>query len=128
MCKALQREEASFIEVAQKICEQDEEIESSMTTAALNKCRQSIQIRLDKEARKAGGRTLDAIEDDLAKANRALEHAMRSMVHVKKTQQMVSRGFNARKKKYRNFRKSTAHNARKMFNRHLGKKGKCRVH
>ena len=126
-CKGLQKDEQTSIKTAQQVCEQDEEIEPSLTTAALNKRRQQIQIRLEKEAEKAGGRTLDAITDDLARAKRARDNATRSMVHVMKTQEFVDRGFKARKKKYMQFRRATAASARKSFNRVLGKKGELRI-
>ena len=121
--KLLQKDEIEHIKQAQQICGKTEEIKPSMTTASLNKQRQRIKIRLDKEAQKAGGRTLDAITHDLERANRALNQATRSMRHVKKTQQMVARGFHSRKKKYFSFRKATANVSRQMFNRHLGRKG-----
>ena len=123
-CKRLEKEEAAAIETAQQICE---EIEPSCSTAALQKRRQQITIRLEKEAQKAGGRTLDAIEDDLERARRALQHANASMVHVQKTQQMVNVGFHNRKKKYFHFRKFTANIARKQFNKKLGKKGELSI-
>jgi predicted nucleic acid-binding Zn-ribbon protein len=126
-CALLEKDEDDSISTAQKICEREEEIEPSTSTASLHKRRQQITIRLEKEAKKAGGRTLDAIEDDLHKAKRALANANASMVHVKKTQQMVKNGFKSRAKKYRSFRRTTALTARKQFNRKLGKKGELSI-
>ena len=126
-CALLEKDEQDESTKAQKICGREEEIEPSTSTASLHKRRQQITIRLEKEAKKAGGRTLDAIEDDLHSAKRAVANANASMIHVKKTQQMVKNGFNRRKKKYYNFRKTTALTARKQFNRKLGKKGELSI-
>ena len=121
--KEAEKGEAEKTKQARLFCEKDEEVPATSTTAQLNKRRQQCQIRLDKEAQKANGRTLETIDDDLERAQRALDSATKSMTWVKKTQKMVNKGFKARKKKYFEFRKETSRMSRKMFNKHLGKKG-----
>jgi len=121
--KVKEKEEVDAVKTARLICEKDEEVTTEMSTATLNNRRASIVKRLEREAQKAGGRTLEAINDDLDRSQRAVDNATKSMKYVKKTQNTVSSGFLARKKKYMHFRKTTAINARKMFNKHLSKKG-----
>ena len=122
--KEAEKDEVKKTKQAQTFCEKDEEYNGEgATTAVLNKQRQQCLIRLEKEAQKRDGRTLEAIDTDLERAQRALEGATKAMVHVMKTQKRVAKGFTARKKKYFDFRKTTARSARKMFNKHLGKKG-----